>query len=75
MSISGRLSSYAPDRGWIQNTHGILVVLATIIMLEVFRRMGLFVPNPQLFTALAVTYAAYCGGYTGGLTGAAIGVG
>jgi PAS domain S-box-containing protein len=32
------------------------------------------VPNPQLFTALAITYAAYRGGYAGGLVGAAIGV-
>jgi PAS domain S-box-containing protein len=55
--------------------HGTLVVLGTIIALELFRRAGISAPNPQLFTALAITYAAYSGGYLGGLAGAGIGVG
>ncbi|MDH3239743.1 MAG: PAS domain S-box protein [Alphaproteobacteria bacterium] len=56
-------------------THGALLVLGTIFVLELCRRAGISVPNPQLFTALAITYAAYSGGYMGGLAGAAIGVG
>ena len=60
---------------WFDRFHGAFVVLGTVVLLEVSRRLGVLAPNPQLFTALAVTYAAYRGGYAGGLVGAAIGVG
>ncbi|NQU72071.1 MAG: PAS domain S-box protein [Rhodospirillales bacterium] len=50
------------------------VVLVTVALLELLRRVGHAVPNPQLFTAVAVTYAAFVGGYRGGLAGASIGI-
>lgn len=55
-------------------THGIAVVLGTVSLLELLRQIGHAMPNPQLFTAVAVTYAAFSGGYKGGLAGAFIGV-
>ena len=58
----------------LEGAHGIVVVLGTVVILEILRQAGLAAPNPQLFTAVAVTYAAYVGGYGGGLIGAFIGV-
>jgi PAS domain S-box-containing protein len=62
------------DGNWFDRFHGSFVVLGTVVLLELSRQLGILVPNPQLFTALAVTYAAYTGGYAGGLAGAAIGI-
>jgi PAS domain S-box-containing protein len=75
MSVSARSASQ--NRGILRfrSMHGVIVVLATVGLLEFLRFLGLAAPNPQLFTAVAVTYAAYAGGYRGGLMGAAIGVG
>ena len=63
------------DAAWLRKNHGVVVVFATVVSLEIFRTLGIAAPNPQLFTALAITYAAYSGGYAGGLAGAAVGVG
>ncbi len=62
------------DGNWFDRFHGPFAVLGTVVLLELSRLLGLSAPNPQLFTALAITYAAYRGGYAGGLAGAAIGV-
>jgi PAS domain S-box-containing protein len=53
---------------------GVAVVAGTIAALELSSMVGVEVPNPQLFTALAITFAAFIGGYAAGLTGAALGV-
>ncbi len=59
----------------LDGLRGSLIVLATVLLLELSRQLGHSAPNPQLFTAVAVTYAAFSGGYAGGLAGAFIGVG
>lgn len=61
--------------GWgFTGVHGVAVTLGTVLFLDLSRRLGFTIPNPQLFTAVAVIYAAYVGGYRGGLIGAGIGV-
>lgn len=52
----------------------ISVVLLTVALLELLPSFGVVVPNPQLFVALAIIFAAYKGGYIGGLAGAAFGI-
>ncbi len=73
MTVGAKI--YSSDVNWTDRLLGSLVVLGTVVLLEASGRLGVLAPNPQLFTALAVTYAAYRGGYAGGLIGAAIGIG
>jgi PAS domain S-box-containing protein len=67
-----------PDRrglyGLAGTMRGVVVVATTVGLLEVWHLFGHAVPNPQLFTALSITYAAFAWGYAGGLSGAAVGV-
>jgi PAS domain S-box-containing protein len=72
--MSSRPSLRFSNARWLRKHHGVGVVFATVVLLEILRQLGIAAPNPQLFTALAITYAAYSGGYAGGLAGAAVGV-
>jgi PAS domain S-box-containing protein len=53
---------------------GPALTAAIIAAIEAARLVDITIPNPQLFTAVAIAFAAYSGGYRGGLMSAAIGV-
>lgn len=58
-----------------QKFWGPAVTAAVVAAIEIARLLDLTIPNPQLFTAVAVTFAAYVGGFRGGLLAAVIGIG
>ncbi len=49
---------------------GPVLTTAVVAAIEAGRFFDLTIPNPQLFTAVAITFAAYSGGYRGGLLSA-----
>jgi PAS domain S-box-containing protein len=57
-----------------QTFWGPALTATVFAVIEAGRLFDLTIPNPQLFAAVAITFAAYSGGYRGGLLSAAIGI-